>query len=91
MFIPKGSTVIANLWSIHLNPDDFPDPHRFDPERFMEKRDYPGKWGHSAFGFGRRICPGMHLAENSIFINTARICKSLAEICENRELTSSFS
>lgn len=33
MFIPKGSTIIANLWSIHLNPDDFPDPHRFDPER----------------------------------------------------------
>ncbi|GAA6009287.1 hypothetical protein JCM10207_004336 [Rhodosporidiobolus poonsookiae] len=73
MFIPKGSTVIANLWSIHLNEKDFPDPHRFDPERFMTKRDYPGKWGHSAFGFGRRICPGMHLAENSIFINTARI------------------
>ncbi|GAA5975296.1 hypothetical protein JCM11641_005927 [Rhodosporidiobolus odoratus] len=72
MFIPKGSTVIANLWSIHLNEKDFPDPHRFDPERFMEKRDYPGKWGHSAFGFGRRICPGMHLAENSVFINIAR-------------------
>ncbi|KAL8292083.1 hypothetical protein RQP46_001549 [Phenoliferia psychrophenolica] len=73
MFIPKGSTIIANLWSIHLNPDDFPDPHRFDPERFMVKRDYPGQWGHSAFGFGRRICPGMHLASNSIFINIARI------------------
>ncbi|GJN91185.1 hypothetical protein Rhopal_004203-T1 [Rhodotorula paludigena] len=73
MFIPKGSTVVANLWSIHLNPRDFPDPHRFDPERFMQKRDYPGKWGHSAFGFGRRICPGMHLAENSIYINIARI------------------
>ncbi|KAK4703963.1 hypothetical protein P7C70_g2246, partial [Phenoliferia sp. Uapishka_3] len=73
MFIPKGSTLIANLWSIHLNPDDFPDPHRFDPERFMAKREYPGQWGHSAFGFGRRICPGMHLASNSIFINIARI------------------
>ncbi|GAA6007074.1 cytochrome P450 [Rhodotorula paludigena] len=73
MFIPKGSTVVANLWSIHLNPRDFPDPHRFDPGRFMQKRDYPGKWGHSAFGFGRRICPGMHLAENSIYINIARI------------------
>ncbi|BGP32800.1 hypothetical protein JCM10296v2_004584 [Rhodotorula toruloides] len=72
-FIPKGSTVIANLWSIHVNEKDFPEPHKFDPERFMVKRDYPGRWGHSAFGFGRRICPGMHLAENSIYINIARI------------------
>jgi cytochrome P450 len=39
MFIPKGSTLIANLWGIHLNPDDFPDPHRFDPERRVNQRD----------------------------------------------------
>ncbi|KAJ6455215.1 cytochrome P450 [Mycena sanguinolenta] len=33
MFIPKGSTIIANVWGINLNPADFPDPDRFDPER----------------------------------------------------------
>ncbi|KAJ7227468.1 cytochrome P450 [Mycena pura] len=73
MYIPKGSTIIANLWGIHLNPADFPDPHRFDPERFMSKRDYPGPWQHSSFGYGRRVCPGSYLALNSIFINIARI------------------
>ncbi|KAJ7490814.1 cytochrome P450 [Mycena latifolia] len=73
MFIPKGSTIIANLWGIHLNPTDFPDPHRFDPERFMSKRDYPGPWQHSSFGYGRRVCPGQFLASNSVFINIARI------------------
>ncbi|KAJ6545012.1 cytochrome P450 [Mycena vulgaris] len=73
MFIPKGSTIIANLWGIHLNPADFPDPHRFDPERFMSKRDYPGPWQHSSFGYGRRVCPGLHLGSNSIYINIARI------------------
>ncbi|KAJ7016951.1 cytochrome P450 [Mycena alexandri] len=73
MFIPKGSTIIANLWGIHLNPVDFPDPHRFDPERFMSKRDYPGPWQHSSFGYGRRVCPGMHLGSNSVYINIARI------------------
>ncbi|KAJ7141223.1 cytochrome P450 [Mycena epipterygia] len=73
MFIPKGSTIIANLWGIHLNPADFPDPHRFDPERFMTKREYPGPWQHSSFGYGRRVCPGQHLASNSIYINVARI------------------
>ncbi|KAJ6560734.1 cytochrome P450 [Mycena sp. CBHHK59/15] len=73
MYIPKGSTIIANLWGIHLNPADFPDPHRFDPERFMTKRDYPGPWQHSSFGYGRRVCPGSHLGSNSIYINIARI------------------
>ncbi|KAL2020641.1 hypothetical protein VTK56DRAFT_8131 [Thermocarpiscus australiensis] len=73
MFIPKGSTIIAPLWSIHLNEADFPEPHTFKPERFLEGREYPGTLGHSAFGWGRRICPGMHLGSASVAINIARI------------------
>ncbi|KAK4142201.1 cytochrome P450 [Dichotomopilus funicola] len=73
MFIPKGSTIIAPLWSIHLNEADFPDPHKFDPERFLKDREYPGTLGHSAFGWGRRICPGLHLGSASVAINIARI------------------
>ncbi|RKU43469.1 hypothetical protein DL546_001781 [Coniochaeta pulveracea] len=73
MFIPKGSTVIAPLWSIHLNDDDFPEPHSFRPERFLIERNYPGTFGHSAFGWGRRVCPGMHLGSASVSINIARI------------------
>ena len=33
----------------------------------MQKRD------HFSFGGGRRICPGLHLAERSIFVNLARL------------------
>ncbi|KAK4033928.1 cytochrome P450 [Parachaetomium inaequale] len=73
MFIPKGSTIIAPLWSIHLNDADFPDPHEFQPERFLGQREYPGTLGHSAFGWGRRICPGLHLGSASVAINIARI------------------
>ncbi|KAK3689256.1 cytochrome P450 [Podospora appendiculata] len=73
MFIPRGSTIIAPLWSIHLNEADFPNPHEFRPERFMGQRDYPGTFGHSAFGWGRRVCPGMHLGSASVAINIARI------------------
>lgn len=39
----------------------------------MEKREYPGTLGHSAFGWGRRICPGMHLGAASVTLNIARI------------------
>lgn len=73
MFIPKGSTIIAPLWTLHLNETDFPEPHEFKPERFLGKREYPGTWGHSAFGWGRRICPGMHLGSASVELNIARI------------------
>ncbi|KAI1099041.1 cytochrome P450 [Jackrogersella minutella] len=73
MFIPKGSTIIAPLWSIHLNESDFPEPNEFRPERFIGFRDYPGQFGHSAFGWGRRVCPGMHLGAASVELNIARI------------------
>lgn len=61
------------MYLVHLNEADFPDPHDFRPERFMEDRVYPGNFGHSAFGWGRRICPGMHLGSASVAINIARI------------------
>ena len=72
-FLPKGTTVIANMWSIHMNENDFPDPHHFDPERFTKQRDYPGIWGHSAYGWGRRVCVGQWLANNSLFLNISRL------------------
>jgi hypothetical protein len=34
---------------------------------------YPNLQGFSAFGFGRRFCPGMNIAERSLYILTARI------------------
>lgn len=58
---------------VHLNDDDFPEPHSFRPERFLIERNYPGTFGHSAFGWGRRVCPGMHLGSASVSINIARI------------------
>lgn len=54
----------------------FPNPQEFMPERFLDQ-DKPlerlSDPSLLAFGFGRRICPGMHLADNSIFITVASI------------------
>lgn len=36
-FIPKGSTVIGNVWAIHMDPNRYPNPTAFDPERFYVK------------------------------------------------------
>ncbi|KAJ7111300.1 cytochrome P450 [Mycena epipterygia] len=70
--IPEGSTVIGNTWSIGRDPEVFPNPEHFDPQRFITA---DGKVREDlklfTFGFGRRICPGQHLAVSSVFVNIA--------------------
>ena len=67
--IPAGSTVIGNHWAIHLDNHVFKDAYRFYPDRWIENPSLP----LMAFGFGRRICTGQHLARNSLTINIARL------------------
>ncbi|OCH92747.1 cytochrome P450 [Obba rivulosa] len=73
MFIPKGSTVFGNLAGIMHDPVMFPEPDTFRPERFLETADPRLQNFELPFGFGRRICVGMHLALHSLFINISRI------------------
>jgi len=73
MVIPKGSTVFANLAGIMHDPNMFPDPDNFMPERFLATTDPRLLTFDLPFGWGRRICPGMHLSLNSLFINISRI------------------
>ncbi|KAH8094866.1 cytochrome P450 98A3 [Cristinia sonorae] len=68
-FIPKGTIAIANVWAMMRDPEDYPEPDVFKPERFIKD----GKINTDirnpntmAFGFGRRICPGRHLS-NAMF------------------------
>ncbi|UZJ53632.1 hypothetical protein CBS101457_002952 [Exobasidium rhododendri] len=68
-FIPKGSIIIPNHWAMHRDPVLFPEPDRFNPERWLSDPDLK----HNAFGFGRRQCAGQHIAKNSLFINVSRL------------------
>ncbi|KII91146.1 hypothetical protein PLICRDRAFT_51332 [Plicaturopsis crispa FD-325 SS-3] len=72
-FIPRGAVVIANVYSMLRDPKTYPDPEIFDPTRFIpsEGIEIQKDPRSIAFGFGRRICPGMHLAEDSLFIACA--------------------
>ncbi|KAL7272125.1 hypothetical protein RUND412_005081 [Rhizina undulata] len=82
LFFPAGTTVHANQWAIHRDPTIYPDPETFNPRRWLDPSyptfkapldTYPNLQNFSAFGFGRRICPGMNIAERSLYILTARI------------------
>lgn len=52
--------------------DLFTDPEVFRPERFLETTNPRLIDFTLPFGFGRRICPGLHVASQSIFIVVAR-------------------
>ena len=48
------------------------DLAEFLRKRFLEPRNEPDPWNH-AFGYGRRICPGRYLADDSLYITISRL------------------
>ncbi|KAF1975719.1 cytochrome P450 76C3 [Bimuria novae-zelandiae CBS 107.79] len=81
VFIPANSIVALEQYPIHYDPALFPDPTRFNPERYLAFPEKSGFYAggsaasrdHWNFGAGRRICSGLHLAENSMFIVLAKL------------------
>ncbi|CZT19118.1 related to cytochrome P450 CYP2 subfamily [Ramularia collo-cygni] len=70
--IPEGAIIIAAAWSMGHDKNIYSEPDQFNPERYlgdtpeMEPRNF-------VFGFGRRICPGKLLAEQSVFLTIAKV------------------
>ena len=79
MFIPKGTICLPNLWYMNRDTEIYGENSgHFDPARHLDASGnialtLPGSKddGHVAYGFGRRQCVGMHLADNTLFINIA--------------------
>lgn len=70
--IPKGAAVLPSVWWFCHDPETHPDPERFDPERFLAPRNEADP-REIVFGYGRRICPGRHFADTTLWINVARL------------------
>ncbi|KAK4508173.1 hypothetical protein PRZ48_001911 [Zasmidium cellare] len=77
--IPSGATVIGNVYAIHNDPKVFLKPDEFMPERYLPKTDPRAAPdaahmdSHYSYGFGRRECPGRHVADASLFIVISRM------------------
>jgi cytochrome P450 len=58
--IPQGYSIRVDISNIHERSQEFPDPERFDPQRFLGKR--PSTFAWLPFGGGTRRCVGAAFA-----------------------------
>lgn len=82
MLVPRGARIHLNAWAIHHDNNRHQQPERFWPQRYMDdglttqqslNLADPTKRDHFAFGAGRRVCPGMHVAERSLGVAMMRL------------------
>ncbi|KAI0445690.1 cytochrome P450 [Xylaria telfairii] len=80
--VPKGTVVFPNLSVLSRDPAVYQDPDAFRPERFIgDNLNASASANHSDFrrrdhfhyGFGRRLCQGIFVAEASLFIAISRV------------------
>lgn len=80
--IPRGSCVSIGTYAIHYDASLHADPESFRPERYLGHPLTAGEYAaapdpyardHFTFGAGRRICAGVYVAEDSMFIMLAKL------------------
>jgi cytochrome P450 len=80
--LPAGVTVTPSIYLVHRRPDVYPNPDRFEPERFLENP--PGTYTWIPFGGGVRRCIGGAFAQFEMEV-------VLAELIKRRDLAASRS
>lgn len=66
LLIEEGTILMFPITSMHLDPEYFPNPKKFDPDRFSAEnggaKAYIDRGVFLPFGMGPRICPGNRFA-----------------------------
>ncbi|XVF08940.1 hypothetical protein REPUB_Repub07fG0048100 [Reevesia pubescens] len=77
--IPKGATLLVNIWAIGRDPNQWAEPQEFRPERFLAGGEKPNvdvrgnDFEVLPFGAGRRICAGRSLGLRTVQLLTATL------------------
>ncbi|KAJ4470435.1 cytochrome P450 [Lentinula aciculospora] len=80
-FLPKDTVCYVNVWSLHHDKQVYgDDAEHFNPGRYLDANGNlvssvadTKDVGHFTYGFGKRICVGRHVANNTLFIQIAFI------------------
>ncbi len=84
--IPAKRIVAISVWAVHHNPAVWPDPYRFDPDRFASggaageeggsDAEKTARYAHLPFGGGPRRCIGQYLAMAELVVAVATIVRA---------------
>ncbi|KAJ7234222.1 cytochrome P450-like protein [Mycena rebaudengoi] len=71
----RASLYLLPFWAISHDETLYPDLYAFKPERFLldSEPNIDVRAPDFAFGYGRRVCPGRHMAMSSMWITIASI------------------
>ncbi|KAI3897601.1 hypothetical protein MKW92_022144 [Papaver armeniacum] len=91
--IDKGTQVMVNLYAIHHNSDNFLEPYKFMPERFLKDVNSDASLGDRekmessllAFGAGMRVCAGMDIAKLIVSFSIASLVNEFKWDCVSDE------
>ncbi|XP_035693886.1 cytochrome P450 3A11-like, partial [Branchiostoma floridae] len=88
LHIPAGMNINFPVWVIHHDPELWPEPDKFKPERFSKEeiatRD---PYAFLTFGVGPRACVGMRLAMLEIKLALAKVLEKFRFVtCEKTEI-----
>ncbi|EUC28729.1 hypothetical protein COCCADRAFT_108388 [Bipolaris zeicola 26-R-13] len=81
-FLPAGAAIVNCIGTVNHAENRWKNPREFDPSRHQADETLNEVFGinpdttkrpHTTFGVGRRICPGFHIAQRTLFIGMARI------------------
>ena len=76
--IEAGTLVAVGIYALHRDPEIWPEPDTFDPDRFSpEKTAARDRWHFLPFAGGSRSCIGEHFARLETTLALATIVRSL--------------
>ncbi|XP_017074255.1 cytochrome P450 306a1 [Drosophila eugracilis] len=74
--IKEGSMIVSLQWAIHMDPEAFPEPEEFRPERFLAPDgSYSAPPQFFPFSSGMRMCPGDEMARMILTLFAGRILR----------------
>ncbi|XP_043848125.1 cytochrome P450 3A24-like [Dromiciops gliroides] len=77
--IPKGTVVMTPVFVLHRDPEHWPEPEEFRPERFSKKnKESINPYVYLPFGIGPRNCIGMRFALMSMKVATSRLLQEFS-------------
>lgn len=76
--IPKNCVMVTGLDAFHNDPDEWQDPRKFMPERFLDSRGRLSlkKDISLPFGAGKRLCAGETYARNAEFLMVSTLLQN---------------